>query len=247
MEIRTFGGGARMALCESLLSDASLDGFSRLILLPIPTARDNKYITGTAVTVGEIAAMLDFDTAVAGYNIPSEITERGRIVGAKIYDGALEEDFLCKNAELTARGAVGYILTHSKCDLADMSCGVVGYGRIGMRMVRWLLSFGAKITVYTNRPSVAVELCEAGVSASVVGEECDFCGLDLLINTAPARQIDEGKLPDDLQIIDLASGSIFEPSKRLIKLSSIPDAFYPLTAGRLYAEGIARAFGGEVI
>jgi hypothetical protein len=75
--------------------------------------------------------------------------------------------------------------------------------------------------------------------------ECDYSALDLLINTAPARQIDEGKLPDDLKIIDLASGSIFEPLPRLIKLASIPNAFYPETAGRLYAEGIIRAFGGD--
>lgn len=234
-----------MVECERLLLAGCFDdSFDRLIVLPIPTARDNKYITGTATAVGEVAAMLDSDTALAGYNIPSEITDRAAKAGAKIYDGANDEDFLLKNAELTARGAVGYILTNSKKDIADMSVGVVGYGRIGISLVRWLLLLGARITVYTNRERVAVELGEMGVSACLVNERADTSCLDLLINTAPARQLDESSFSDDLRIIDLASGSIFEPSPRLIKLSSIPDAFYPETAGRLYAEGIIKAFGG---
>ena len=234
-----------MVECERVLSASCLgDSFGRLIVLPIPTARDNKYITGTATTVGEVVAMLDRGVAIAGYNIPEKITDRAVELGIRVYDAATDEDFLLKNAELTARGAVGYILTNSKMDIADMSIGVVGYGRIGIRLVRWLLPFGARLTVYTNRPEVAMELCESGVSACLVAGECDCSTLDLLINTAPARQIDEEKLPRDLKIIDLASGSIFEPSPRLIKLSSIPDAFYPETAGRLYAEGIISAFGG---
>jgi hypothetical protein len=235
-----------MARCEKELSDVCLaDDIQKLIILPIPTTRDKKYVSDTSVTVGEISAMLDSGTAVAGYNIPAEITEAAKAVGARIYDASLDEDFLADNAELTARGAVGYILTNSKSDLADMSVGVVGYGRIGVRLVRWLLPFGARLTVYTNRPEVAMELCESGISACLMSGECDYSALDLLINTAPARQIDEGKLPDDLKIIDLASGSIFEPLPRLIKLASIPNAFYPETAGRLYAEGIIRAFGGD--
>ena len=245
MEIRTFGGGRRMAECNRLLSDAPLGNrVGRLILLPIPTARDNKYITGTATGVGEIVKMLDADTCVAGYNIPREILNGAIGMGAFVYDAALDEDFLVSNAELTARGALGYILTHSKSDLSDMSVGVVGYGRIGIRLVRWLLPFGARITVYTNRPEVAVELGEIGISASLVGEKIDFSKLDLLINTAPARQLDDSLIPPELMIIDLASGSIFEPSAKVIKLASIPDALYPITAGRLYAQGIIRAIGG---
>lgn len=244
MEIRTFGGGQRLCECERLLAGRTFPGVGKLILLPIPTARDGIYITGTTTTVRELASMLTPDTAVVGYNIPTEITERAEKVGARIYDAGLDEEFLCENAELTARGCLGYILTHSKSDLLDMSVGVVGYGRIGIRLVRWLLPFGADLTVYTNRQSVAIELCENGISACVIEDGCDFSTLDLLINTAPARQIDESRLAPDTGIIDLASGNIFEPSGRLVKLSSIPDAFYPLSSGRLYAEAIIGVLGG---
>ena len=246
MKILTFGGGARMAECERLLSAVDFpENIGSLIILPIPTARDNKYISGTALTVGEIAAMLDSSTAVAGYEIPAEILDRVAEVGSTVYDGATDEDFLTKNAELTARGAVGYILTNSKRDIADMSVGVVGYGRIGMRLVRWLLPFGCNLTVYTNRPEIAIELCESGVSAELVSDIADLTHLDLLINTAPARQIDDSLLHENLTVIDLASGSIFKDSRGVIKLASIPNVFYPLTAGRVYADGIIGALGGK--
>ena len=45
--------------------------------------------------------------------------------------------------------------------------------------------------------------------------------------------------------IDLASGSIFKDSRGVIKLASIPNVFYPLSAGRVYADGIIGALGGK--
>ena len=245
MEIRTFGGGGRIRECERVLCERlSEKSCGRLILLPIPTARDNKYITGTATATADLLPLFDSSVAVVGYNIPPEIAEGARRVGARVFDAGLDEEFLCDNAELTARGALGYILTHTERDLADMKLGVVGYGRIGVRLVRLLLLLGRNITVYTGRKRVAMELCEMGISACVIGEGCDFSGLDILINTAPARQIDERDLPDSTEIIDLASGSVFEPSGRLTKLASIPDSMYPKTAGRLYAEAALRALWG---
>ena len=243
MEIITFGGGQRIAECERVLLSKS-DTCGRVVLLPIPTTRDNKYITGSSVQIDEVSAMVDRSTLVAGYNLPMKMLNAVSEVGGRALDLATDENFLIKNAELTARGTIGYILTHSKFDLSDMSVGVVGYGRIGIRLVRWLLLFGAELTVYTTRPEIALELCEMGISACVIGEKSDFSRLNILINTAPARQIDENTLPPELEIIDLASGSIFQPSSRLIKLSSIPEAFYPLSAGRIYADAVLGAIGG---
>ena len=244
MEIRTFGSGGRQSECARILGERLSSRRGRLILLPIPTARDKKYITGTSYAVEDILPLLEKGVFVVGYNIPSAITDRARQVGALVYDAGEDEDFLCDNAELTARGAVGYLLTHGGRDLAELNIGVVGYGRIGIRLIRLLLLFGANLTVYTGRREVALELCEMGISACVIGDAPDLSELDILINTAPARQIDEADLPEKTEIIDLASGRAFEPSGRLTKLASIPDQTYPLTAGRLYAEAAIRAMEG---
>ena len=244
MEIRTFGGGGRLSECEKMLRERLVgDRFDRLILLPIPTAKDEKYITGTAISPIEILPMLNSRTAVVGYNLPHDIRREAEIVGAEVYDAAEDENFLLANAELTARGTVGYMLTVLRRDPGELSVGVVGYGRIGMRLVRWLLLLGSRITVYTTRREMVLRLCEAGVSASLVGE-ADLSGIDLLVNTAPARQIELSSVPPCAEVIDLASGSSFDPSDRVIKLPSVPDKMYPLTAGRLYAEGALKKLGG---
>ena len=245
MEIKTFGGGGRIRGCVRLLRGALSEEIGRLILLPIPTSRDNMFINNTEVTLSAVAGLIDQGSLVVGYSLPTVITDRALEVGAKVYDASLDEEFLLANAKISANGALGYILTHGVKDAQDMRIGVVGYGRIGREMIRLCLLFGADVTVYTARESVALQLGEMGIKARLMDDLGDLAALDLLINTTPKRQIDEDKIPEGLDIIDLASGRIFEPRDRLIKLSSIPDAFYPETAGRIYAEGVLRFIGAE--
>ena len=239
MEIRTFGGGGRLRECERVLKSgrlSCLDG--KVLLLPIPTTRDKKYITSTDRPLTSILPLVGAGTLVVGYDIPSDIADGIKKAGGELYDAALDEKFLIRNAILTARGALGHILTSFDRDVCDMNIGIVGYGRIGAEMLRLLLLFGSSPTVYTTRRSVVLELCEMGVCAEQILPETDFSQITLLINTAPARQIDESRLSPDAHIIELASGLHFDPSDRLTKLGSIPDALYPITSGRLYAEGV---------
>ena len=239
MEIRTFGGGGRIRECERVLRSGRLtDLAGQILLLPIPTTRDKKYITSTDRPLASILPLADVGTLVVGYNIPDEITQGVKDNGGMVYDAALDEEFLIRNAVLTAKGALGHVLTSFDRDICDMNIGIVGYCRIGSEMLRLLLFFGASPTVYTTRRSVVMELCEMGVNAEQILPETDFSEITLLINTAPARQIDESRLSPDAHIIELASGLQFEPSARVTKLGSIPDALYPITSGRLYAEGV---------
>ena len=240
MEIRSFGVGRRIRECERRLKMV-LQGLSgRLILLPIPTTRDNIYVNGTDLTLGSLLPLFSADSTVVGYNIPPDLKEAALAVGARVFDAGEDEAFLLENARISARGALGYLLTNLTRDFAEMKLGLVGYGRIGRELLRLLLLFGAEVTVYTTRPSVALELGEAGVKSEVLDDNTDLSELDILINTAPARLIEESRLSERAEIIDLASGGIFEPSARLTKLASIPDSYYPETAGRLYAEAIVR-------
>lgn len=245
MEIRLFGVGKRMAECQRILAERLESAPGSLILLPIPTTRDKQYITDTVVRVEEILPQLSPDVTVVGYNIPIRVKTAAEEKGARLFDAGLDEDFLLENAVLTAKGTLGYILTHFDKDIADLSFGVVGYGRIGREMLRLLLLLGAKVTVFTTRETVALELGEMGVKTRVITESCDCLGIDILINTAPAKQLREEDFPENLDIIDLASGSIFEPSERLVKLPGVPDKMYPVSAGRLYADAVLRFLESE--
>ncbi len=245
MEIRLISGGGRVRECYRILASALEKKDGKLIILPIPTTRDNIFINSTATTIPAVADLIDEKTVVAGYGMPKEIVTKAESVGALVCDAALDEKFLLANAKISANGALGYILTHSPKDMGDMKIGIVGYGRIGREMTRLCLLFGADVRLYTARESVVLELGEMGVDARLIDESNDFSDLDVFVNTTPKRQIDESRIPRGIDIIDLASGSIFEPSERLIKLASIPEAFYPKTAGRLYAKAILRFLEGE--
>ena len=70
----------------------------------------------------------------------------------------------------------------------------------------------------------------------------ELLGFDLIINTAPARLIPESvcqNMPCDAKILDLASGKFVADYPCVKKMSSIPDAMYPVTAGGLYAKYIS--------
>lgn len=241
MEIRTFGGGRRMRECErALRSGICADYEGKILLLPIPTTRDKKYITSTDRPLAGILPLVEKGTLVVGYDIPEEIVSAVVEAGGVVYDAARDEKFLIRNAVLTARGALGHLLTAYDRDISDMKIGIVGYGRIGSELLRLLLLFSCDVTVYTTRETVAVELGEMGIRAEVIDENTDFEDLGVLINTAPAKQISNSRLSPTANIVELASGMNFEPSEAVTKLGSIPDALYPITSGRLYAEGVER-------
>ena len=245
MEIRRFGTGGRIRQCESVLKGELCHIDGRLILLPIPTTRDNVFINSTETTLDSVTKLIDENTVIAGYGIPREIADQAAEKGISVFDASCDERFLLENARLTANGALGYILTHFTKDIADMKIGIVGYGRIGRELTRLCLLFGAKIRMFTARESVAMDLGAIGIDTTIIGENTNLSDLDVLINTTPKRQFDEVSLAPLPLVIDLASGSIFDPSEKLIKLSSIPDAFYPESAGRLYAESVLRFLLGD--
>ena len=237
-----------MRECGKILGGILEQNKGRLLILPIPTSRDNIFINSTEITVKATADLIDGQTVVIGYSIPQDIVQRAAEVAAEVFDASLDEEFLLDNAKISANGALGYILTHSPKDIGDMRIGIVGYGRIGREMTRLCLLLGAYVRLYTAREEVALELGEMGIDTRLIADKNDLSDLDILVNTTPKRQINEEDIPSWIDVIDLASGKIFEPSPRLIKLSSIPDAFYPESAGRLYANAILRFLndGGRI-
>lgn len=242
MEICTFGVGGRQRACEAALSKIKGSRYKRLVLLPIPTTKDGERINATDTPLESILTLVGDSVLVAGYNIPDSLGERILALGGEVYDAALDEDFLLENAEITAEGALGKILCHFKKAPRELKVGIVGYGRIGKALARLLLFLGARVKVYTRKEATRLYLAECGVDSS--HGECaeDFSDLDLIVNTAPARFLCKEAvehLSESTAFIDLASGKNFEDTAPVMKLSSVPDAMYPYTAGKIYARYIS--------
>ncbi len=243
MEIITFGSGERLLRGAGLLSafDGAA-GFTRLLLLPIPTTRDKRHITSTDTALAEILLSVDGGTLVVGYGLPPEISDAVSALGGTVLDLSENEGFLSENADVTAHGTLGHILSGFSEDISDIKIGIIGYGRIGKSLLRLLLFLGADVRVYTTRKNVAEELCEAGVASETVTESTIWEKNELIINTAPARLISEARLGElsYVKIIDLASGKNFPDMPNITKLASVPDMMYPETAGRIYAKYVMR-------
>lgn len=241
MEICRFGVGGRQRACEAALSEIEAARYERLVLLPIPTTRDGEHISSTDTPLREILSLVGRGTLVAGYNIPDALGAEILSSGGEVYDAALDEDFLIENAEITAEGALGKILCDFKKAPRDLKVGIVGYGRISKALTRLLLFLGASVKIYTRRDAVRLSLAEYGIESSHGESVGDFSGLDILFNTAPARfpaEVAES-LSGNTVLFDLASGRCFDDGVEFIKLSSVPDAMYPDTAGKIYARYIS--------
>ena len=244
MDIRTFGDFGRQRECERCLKAINKrSSFDTLFLLPIPTSRDGVYINGTQKSLESLVSEVDEGALVVGYNIPEPYAVQIAAKGAHIYDAGLDEGFLCANADLTARGALGRILCEFASDVCDIKIAVIGYGRIGKRLLRYLLFLGAEVTVFTGKESTCLELSMEGASVRRTCESVDISGFDLIINTAPAHLITDAaveSLGAGQKIMDLASGRFIKDARGVIKLASVPDSMYPTSAGALYARYIAR-------
>ena len=242
MEIFTYGEGARQKRCEELLARRD-SRYKRLILLPIPTTKDKKYVFGTQTPLSEVAERCGKGTLAVGYGLPDGFVLECESRGAVVLDAGRDEEFLMKNAELTALAALGWLLTSFPRTLADMRIGIIGYGRIGRRLCELILTLSGRVVVYTRSENTRVSLGEVGVESRLFSRKNDFSGIDILINTAPTRIISDGEaesLPRGLIIAELASGVNFPEGMNVVRLPSLPERFYPETAGALYADFIER-------
>ena len=250
MIIENFGVGPRCAEALRLLLSAEAEGLfpdsvKRTVLLPVPTTRDKVHLSGTDKLLLEIFSDVGKGDFIAGYGIDERDKTLMRKRGAIVYDALEDEDFLSENAEETAFGALGYILTTTDKAPSDLSAAIVGYGRIGSALLRLLLFFGARVTVFSGREDTCISLLESGVEARLLerGAPIPKCDADIIINTAPtdlSKSFEGGKRPKRQRLIELASGENFKGIEGVERLPSIPDKCYGKSAGRTYFEGMLR-------
>lgn len=246
MNIDVIGKGARLSDAARLISGTERGKRypDSLIILPIPTSRDGVHITGTETPLSELS--LYEGCFVAGYGLPPSFREYLDSCKVPFFDAAEDEKFVLENAEISALGALSYVLGKEKRVPKDIKVGIVGYGRIGKELVKSFLFLGARVKVFTSRPALQFELGECGIEASPVGKQ-DFdcsslCGVDVLINTAPANlsYFFPAGVIGKMRVIDLASGDSFPDILGVEYLPSIPEIMYPVSGGAAYGKAIER-------
>lgn len=245
MNISTYGCDKRLKFCRDYLLRSGFRFGGDIMLLPVPSINAEGYVRGTDVGLDDIFNGIRPGDAIVGYGLLREARAMAAEHGALIVDTSRDETFLSDNAALTSDGTLGRILTEHNRSLCDLNIGIIGYGRIGQRLLNSLLFFGADVTVFTSREASRLELGMLSVHAVNTAELnseqglCNLASLNILINTAPAPIItaDMSESLSKTRIIELASGENIPPDIPYERFASVPAIMYPASAG--YAMGRA--------
>ncbi len=127
------------------------------------------------------------------------------------YTDILDEEGFCRdNALITAEGALSLIINSTDETLYSMRVAILGYGRIGERLARMLLSLGATVRVFSSNSDELARAKTRGISACHLWQRENMDIFRAVVNTVPLRHvIDEDtlySLSDSAYILDLASG-----------------------------------------
>jgi len=176
--------------------------------------------------------------------------------GLSVEDLTRRADFAALNAAVTAEGAIGELMANTDKTLWRSRVLVCGWGRIAKLLTLRLLGLGAAVCVAARRT-------DARVTARAIGaESCDFSelegvigGFDFIVNTVPARVLDDALLcaaAEDALLLELASApGGFEKTLaeniglRVLTAPGLPGRYAPRRAAEIMCEAIYAALEEE--
>lgn len=190
---------------DSCISDVNTLNSPKALILPIKSAlADEDFF--------KISQNLSKRTIV----FSGESDRLARFFDGKIINYARDEEFLDKNAYITAECALGFAIMEMKKSVKDSKFAIIGYGRIGKHLCKILLSLGARVSVCARRDESRKTASEAGAVAldpeamKSALEKSDF---DVLYNTVPQK------------IIEKSISDSLSPKTRVYDLASLPGGF----------------------
>ena len=162
-----------------------------------------------------------------------------------------DEEFCSDNAALTAEAALSLVISSTETSLHGMRSALFGYGRIGSRLARMLLSHGASLKVFTSNKKELDELRQKGINSSHLWKRQDIDSFSVLINTIPLHHV----IPRDTLscldrnavIIDLASGNnnVDWAGMKLLGIkgeqaTALPGKYSPMSAAAVLERAILK-------
>lgn len=164
-----------------------------------------------------------------------------------VMDLLADEDYLAKNAAITAHCAVKLALSHLPVTLEGCPVLILGWGRIGKCLGKLLRDMGAAVTVAARNPS------HRGMLRALGYQAVDFSrlggllpGFRLIYNTVPVKILSESTgYPDSTVAIELSSIQAL-PGK-VMDGRRLPGRLAPESSGKLIAETIMRKIQEDFI
>ncbi len=216
---------------------------SDIILLPVPTTRDNQTVycplSDRKIYLSDLRDRVT-DQLILCCNYKFE--------GKNYIDYNTLDSFALLNAVPTAEGAIALAVNETPYTLWKNKVLVIGFGRVGKILADRLKGLGADITVSARKPRDFATLSALGFKYINTERLCDiYLDFDVIFNTVDAEVLTKNALencPADL-IIDLSSKGGFDLNYakalgiKAFKPGGIPGACAPKTAGEILAQTVA--------
>ena len=171
-----------------------------------------------------------------------------------VHDLSRDEEFLRRNAQLTAEGAVWSALGRCGFSANGLPCLVIGWGRIGRSLADLLTALGAEVTVASRSVRGRGQARSRGCRAVETGRMGRaLAEARVIFSTPPHPVLDEAALartdPEAL-ILDLASppyGVDLSAAERLNRTAwrepGLPGRYCPRSAAAALAEAVWSILG----
>ena len=187
------------------------------VLLPCPAERGGFLNAPLSAEVLDMAALVEAlwpgQLLLGGRLSDRTVTAalRGKL---QVADLLRRQELAVWNAALTAEGALGKLIANCPRALWGSRCLVLGWGRIGSLLALRLQALGAEVTAAArgrrDRAMAEALGCRAVDYGALEGLLGDF---DFIVNTVPARVMNEGML------------CLIRPDALLLELASPPGGF----------------------
>lgn len=236
----------------SCLEDAFKD--AEVIIAPVLGAEENgrlraSFLDEPLVLTSEIMSQIPPGVLFLIGTAHAALRETARKAGFDLIEIAKLEDFACKNAVLTAEGAVQLALENLPFTINEAEMLVLGFGRVGKAVAKLLSAMGAAVTVAVRSEIQCQEAESFGYEPLRLMLLADRIGrYRAVFNTIPALVLDKPRLSglaSGSLIIDLASspgGTDFAEARKLklkaVLASGLPGKTAPESAGKILSEVI---------
>ena len=198
------------------------------LLLPVPSFDRSGILKGDQ-PFSEVLELLPEGITIFGGNLPP--LPRSNV------DFLQDEYYLGENAAITAHCALK-IIQQQVGDLTGARVLVIGWGRIGKRLVSLLSAKGAIVSVAVRKTTDAQALQQLGYT-TLIAPQWDPIQYNIIVNTAPTPLLSESATSPSALLLDLASTRGIE-GNRVIWARGLPNRDAPDASGLLMAKTALR-------
>ncbi len=207
------------------------------LLLPVPSFTSDGGIVGGG-NLATLLSLLPKDILVIGGNL-----DRPELDYYTTVDLLHDENYLAKNAQITAYCAIKLVLNQLPITLDNCPVLVIGWGRIGKCLSRLLRQMGACVTVCTRKESDRSILDALGYGVTDY-TQVSLAAYRVILNTVPAMRFPV--CPGTGLKIDLAS-RLGMGSADVIWARGLPGKDAPESSGALIAQTLIPILRKELL